>query len=167
MQEEPTAPCPLMDRSVIVASFDIWLYNPVLVKKNRGDLERKREQMEGIDVSSLFVFEGSGDSDDKEDCEEDDDHSLVTICCINNAAAVDDAESSSSKITLGFEDQVDESDDGDEVRDSSDDHSGSRLGGFVGREEEEVNSGGVRRKEMMEDMENKLFWETCLEQGYP
>ena len=132
-----------------------------------------------IDVSSLLVFEGSGDSDDhKEDYYEDDDegHLLVAICM--NAAAVDDAES-----VLGFDDEgfilgFDDSDDGDEVRDSVDDRCGSKLGGFVGRdpmeeeeeeEEEEVNSGGVgrRRERKMEDMENKLFWETCLRQGYP
>lgn len=139
--------------------------------------------MEGIDASSLFVFEGSGDSDDQEDYEDDDIRPLVAICVDNNAEALlDDAESSSSMITQGFDDDMvdDESDDGDDelLRHSIDDQSGSRLRWFVGRdldeEEGEVNSGGGpgvggdgRKKKTMDEMANKLFWETCLERGYP
>lgn len=127
--------------------------------------------MGGIDVSSLFVFEGSADSDAKEnDDDDDEDQPLVGIC--TNGEAVDDAES-----VLGFDDDGDH-----EVRDCIDDHSGRcRFGGFVGidtieeeveEEEEEVNSGGGvggvgGNKKRMEDMENKLFWETCLRKGYP
>ncbi|XP_057958422.1 uncharacterized protein LOC131151191 [Malania oleifera] len=124
-----------------------------------------------IDFSSFFLFEATGDSEAASDPLGDSKASSGDVDVMEN----DDAESCSCDVheVSYFEDK-----DFDDLRIGGDDIGYYGSGGEGGLDfalaeevEMEVESGGGgvdgSRRMMMDEMENKLFWEACLEVGYP
>ncbi|XP_058076351.1 uncharacterized protein LOC131224930 [Magnolia sinica] len=127
-----------------------------------------------VDVSSLSIFEASGDSEGGHDLITATEHNISYVGIV----AADDAESCTSDSSDICEYQVnddgngDEGDhEGDDDYDGGDDQWTNREMGFgggaveVGQEEEGVVDSG--RRVPLNEMEDKLFWEACLAMGYP
>ncbi|GMI70346.1 hypothetical protein HRI_000703900 [Hibiscus trionum] len=105
-----------------------------------------------LDVSSFFLVEDSGDS------ELDRGPSMAAVA---GADDEDDAESCSCNDTIKIEGSFD-----DFYEVIHDDDKDEEHQNYVGSIDEAIGSYNICR-EVMDGMEDRLFWETCMAIGYP